>query len=333
MTIPPPLRHLRTVKFIPTIEPESICNQGWDVHIVSFGQAASPGVDHFNTGFVHAWGRDWLITRRSEYDPKIRIGHNSMMAFGLTDFKPMVGYKLRPHTIAQGKEHHEDPRAIFDGEHAWISCCNYVWDAANNLWSGAHQAIFKFDKNWMCVQRFDPIYGNNIDKFPAVLGPEKNWLWFFHQGEIHMVYRTHPHAVVVFDKQLKYLRETASEWDNSGWRYGQMRGGTPPVLHGGLYWSFFHSSIDKGAGEKRRYYMGAYCFEAKPPFKVVGYTEKPLLIGSKKDRWAIAKPACIFCVGAAIRDGTWIITGGVNDFDTFLGKFPHAEIERRVIRI
>lgn len=329
---PPPLNLLRPPKFIPTAEPPSITQQGFNVEIVDFGLQKIAGVDYFNSGLVNAWGRDWLLARRSQYDPNIWLGRNSIMAFGMTNLKPQVGYPLKPKPLL-GQEHWEDSRAIFHDSHVYLSCCNFVWYPKDNVWTGAHIAVAKFDKHWKCVERFDPVYGYNLDRVSGKLGHEKNWLWFIHDGEWHMIYKASPHAVVVFDDKLKYVRETASEWDSTKWHYGEIRGGCPPVLVGGKYWTFFHSSVPMGGNLKRRYYMGAYCFESKPPFNVLGFTPKPLLIGSKHDRWAVTKPCCVFCVGSLFRDGEWILSGGVNDFDTFIARIPHEELERRIISV
>lgn len=329
----PPLNLLRPPKFVATVtEPPSITQQGFDVRIVDFGMQKKSTVDFFNSGLVNAWGRDWLLTRRSEYDPEIWLGRNQIWAFGLTDLAPQVGYPLKPKALLGG-EHWEDGRGYFHDNHVWISACNFVWYPKDNMWTGAHIAVAKFNKNWKCVERFDPVYGNNLDRVSGKMGHEKNWLWFIHEGEWHMIYKASPHAVVVFDEKLKYVRETASEWPSSGWPYGEIRGGCPPVLVDGKYWTFFHSSIPMGANLKRRYFMGVYCFEAKPPFRVTGFTPKPLLTGSKHDRWAVGKPCCVFPVGSIFRNGEWIISGGVNDFDTFIARIPHGEIEKSITKV
>lgn len=306
------------------IEPEypSITQQGLDVKIVDFRAALLPGVDYFNSSLVALPDRDWLVVRRSKFDPNIWVGKNDLVAFAMNRDVPQVGRALTPQLL-NADEHCEDPLAIYHEGHVWVGACNFRW--FTDKWTGAHQALFKFDTKWNCLKRYDPVYGHNLDRCSGIKGHEKNWLWFFHGGRLYMVYRAEPHTVVQFDQNVKAIAEHKTEWQ-SGWEWGEIRGGTSPTLAGdGLYWTFFHSS-KPWRGGKRRYVMGAYAFEPKPPFKVVAITVKPLLIGSTYDRWHKDKPPCVFSRGATYRGDRWTISGGVNDFDSFICHLPHSDL-------
>ena len=78
--------------------------------------------------------------------------------------------------------------------------------------------------------------------------------------------------------------------------------------------------------------MGVYSFEAKPPFRITGITETPLLIGSWRDRWKNGCPLVVFPCGADLRNGKWFVTGGQNDLDSFWVEIPHEDLVKRVAK-
>ena len=83
----------------------------------------------------------------------------------------------------------------------------------------------------------------------------------------------------------------------------------------------------------RRYHMGCYTFDAKPPFALKRYTQLPILSGSQHDRFAHPKPLVVFPCGACLRDGVWQISMGVNDLDCALMEIPHSELEKLMTTI
>ena len=160
---------------------------------------------------------------------------------------------------------------------------------------------------------------------------EKNWLWFEHGGRLHTIYMTDPHRVITWNQDYTAADQTfeTAAPDESWWRFGHARGGTPPVLVGDEYWSFFHSSTpwtEWTSAQKRRYHMGAYAFEAKPPFRITRFAKVPLLTGSPYDPWAPGQPLVVFPCGAILRNNTWLVTLGVNDMASAWIEIPHADL-------
>jgi predicted GH43/DUF377 family glycosyl hydrolase len=96
------------------------------------------------------------------------------------------------------------------------------------------------------------------------------------------------------------------------WNWGEIRGGTTPVLVGDMYFTFHHSSLP-WKGRYRRYYAGALAFDAFPPFKPRLITPDPLLKGSQNDVWAQRKPLVVFPCGSIYENGKWLVSCGVND--------------------
>ena len=77
---------------------------------------------------------------------------------------------------------------------------------------------------------------------------ERNWMPFSHDDQLLAVYTISPH--VILRLRLADAHEVRCEplyttqWNSSAYtrRFGEMRGGTPPVRVGDTYYSFFHSS-------------------------------------------------------------------------------------------
>ena len=304
-----------------------------------FGKLKTPNVCYFNSGLVERPDGLWLIVRRSRNERNVRIGFNDLMAFMLDkDMTPSFGLTMRfPHFF--DKEHFEDPRAIFHRGVTYLSACNFVVVNNGRGWTGAHQVLLPVPsmdhKNtWVCPNRIDPIYGTNGPAIGKDTGAEKNWLWFFHQDQLHMVYQASPHIVCRFSPAGKFEQEYKTFEKTLEWPYGTIRGGTPPVLtdDGDEYLTFFHSSLPDEEYH-RRYYMGAYTFEAQPPFRITRMTTEPLLAGSHQDVWSKDKPLVVFPCGSRLKDGKWLVTMGVNDLASAWIEIPHAELEPKLAEV
>lgn len=292
----------------------------------NFGKWEQDGVNYFNPGLVKRPDAMWLIARRSKHNPKFKIGFNDLVAFKLDDKNiPAMGVKIKLRAAFPDLEHFEDPRALIHKNQVWISCCNFVM--RNNQWTGAHQIITRVNYIWESERRFDPVYGNNGSDLGKQKGSEKNWTWFFHEDNPHLIYYTIPHQVVMFDNDFKLVK-TYETQPQVEWEFGQPRGGTPPVLVGEEYWSFFHSSTT-WKFPKRQYHMGAYAFEARPPFKITRMTLLPLLSGSRQDPYSEAKPLVVFPCGAVLRNDKWLVSFGVNDLMAAWIEIPHEDVLRR----
>jgi len=301
---------------------EQAAFNNWRAGFFDFGIAKKNGTDYFNCGLVNRPDGLWLVTRRSRYVPGIRFGMNDVVSFLLNGKTPLRGVRVQFERRFPD-EQWEDPRAIYHNGKTYISCCNFIW--TNRGWTGAHQIISEISDGWQSVKRYDPDWANNGINIGLNAGHEKNWLWFFHDGLPHLVYGSSPHCVVrsseTFDPINCWFTPNELEWD-----YGQVRGGTPPIRVAEKYWTFFHSSLPLDG--RKQYHMGAYAFEAKPPFRITRITSFPLLSGSKLDRSSTSKPWVVFPNGALLREGKWTVTMGVNDLDCAWVEIPHTDLER-----
>ena len=302
--------------------PPSITKQThWPVRILD---ELPKDAEYFNPGLVDKPDGRWLVARKSKH-------MNSLMAFRLKGDRtvgPGVPIKI---VARQADEHFEDPRVFYHAGRMWLSCCNFMWGP---VWTGAHQILCEISNDWQMIRRHDVVYGGNGNHVAANHRWEKNWLWFFHDGKAHMIYTVLPHVVVEFDAKLNAVRQYVTDAKSKiSWPFGDPRGGTPPVLIGDEYWTFFHSSSDWKEMVSRRYHMGCYTFDAKPPFALKRYTQLPILSGSQHDRFAHPKPLVVFPCGACLRDGVWQISMGVNDLDCALIEIPHSELEKLMTTI
>ena len=303
----------------------------WPVHFVNYGRALDIGINprFFNASIIENAGKVWLVSRRAEEKDGSTHGMNSIWTFQLNDqLQPVFGQQI-PLAGPYKHQHFEDPRITRWQGRMWLSFCTFVVNP-DHTWHGAHQGAAMLMDDWQVSSMHDPLYGDNGGSVLQNTGNEKNWLWFEHESDLMCVYMTHPHKVLkwTFGPTVSDSFNTeANHFDR--WEYGHARGGTPPVRVGDEYWSFFHSSIDGAATNgRRRYYMGAYAFEAKPPFAVTRVSKLPILIASEEDPFYKSLPAVVFPSGALLRDGEWTVSLGVNDCATAVIRIPHGDIEK-----
>lgn len=313
---------------------EQAAKRGWACDYFDFGRAETLGVEFFNPGLVRRPDGLWLLVRRSEVTPGMWYGRNAIWACKLDENKKPLGGPMLQFPNSKVDEQFEDPRAVFWNNQTWIGCVNFTW-FTNGSWTGAHQMIGVFqdkggsditDETWHPLVRRDPIIGTNRGTAGHTHGKHnKNLLWWFIDGKLHCLYTSDPWNVVQFgnkwEEQIPYVA------DGVIWKYGVVRGGTPPVRAGDFFYTFFHSSLP-WRGRYRRYHMGAIAFETSPPFRPVFWTQEPILSGSQNDPWAQKKPLVVFPCGAVLENGKWLISLGVNDLKSAWIEIPHDDLTR-----
>lgn len=313
---------------------------GWQAGYYDFGKLEGQGTDFFNPSIIERPDGLWLLTRASGLHRQgFQYGQNSIIAFQLdeTGKVPKMGKILR-WPVDNPEQHFEDPRGVFnpDFNQVMLGCCTFLWNGPGD-WTGPHQAFGVFDcvpsdleKDWICKKMDYPLVGGNPGSMEKILEHkdyEKNWLWWIHDRQLHLLYKAAPWLVIQFGDRWSDRKEFKG--NVVSWPNGEIRGGTPPVKVGDYYWTFHHSSLP-WKGRYRRYYAGALAFDAKPPFTPRLITYQPLLQGSQNDPWAQHKPLVIFPCGAVIRDGTWLISCGINDMRAAWVEIPHEALLKRM---
>lgn len=304
----------------------------WECGIFNFGKALMQGADYFNCGIVQRPDGLFLIVRRSRLGARNALRINDIIAFRMEGKTLSFGQKIKMEKRAR-MEQFEDPRAIYYDGKTYVSCCSFIRNKRGC--THPHQIIAEVNENWESVRRYDPVYGKNGNDTRCNIGPEKNWLWFFHNNFPALIYKACPHTIEKFSQDFCASHSHSayqSEWDSSIWHHGEIRGGTPPVLVDGEYWTFFHSHTPYSDG-MRQYHMGAYAFQSHPPFAITRITSEPLLSGSRLDRTSPKKPLVVFPQGALLQHDNWLIVGGCNDLDCFHITIPHSELTGRLIKL
>lgn len=293
---------------------------------------------HLNPGIAQDGdGKTWLVSRRWEKisSPAYNQSnwHSTLQATQIE-----IGERVK---VIEGSEieldfgtppmiEHEDPRVVFSAGQFAVSYC--TWEKQLRVAHG-RQGFATFDKQWNLIGSHFPDYGKNKDKTEAdfeteedPLKPkwEKNWIWFVHKGHWHVVYSFSPFRIY---RLGRYISEPCGA-EPKIWKHGIVRGGTPPVFHAGLYWTFFHSSMP-WRGRQKRYYMGAYAFNEQ--FEIARMTPEPLLSGSDRDARMLGGPLVIFPGGAIVNRGKWFVVGGCNDEQCFWIEIPHMDLEKVTI--
>lgn len=335
----------RPVHFVPELNRQT----DWKFGYFSFGRLERGPLPRrfFNATVLNHQGADWLFARLAEDVPEHRFGRNSIWVFKLDEkHVPVHGRKI-DFPAQNEAQHYEDPRITrFSDGRICLSYTTFVIEVSHEeegttSWYGAHQAIAFLDDDFNVVEIVDPMYGGNGGSVFLNTKDEKglpinqkNWNWFTHDYGVYLLYMTEPHEIVRWGadwtpEEVIRMQSKISVWEP----YGHPRGGTPPIRIGDEYWSFFHSSTpwnewnrSHPGDAKRRYHMGAYAFEAKPPFHITRITESPLLTGSSRDPWMPGLPLVVFPCGSILRDGTWFVTMGINDCASAWIEIPHEDL-------
>jgi predicted GH43/DUF377 family glycosyl hydrolase len=170
-------------------------------------------------------------------------------------------------------------------------------------------------------------------KSPEGRSVEKNWVFFSHGKDMYCVYHAGRgmHEVHEFGSG-----EMVPRWSTPNameWHWGEIRGGSSPVPADGQYWTFFHSRcLQKRA---LRYFMGAYAFEACPPFRVTAYTPMPLYTPPEPSRCFGPRDVkhVIFPGGLLRVGGEWLVFSGYNDERIVVSRISHARLAGLMVKL
>lgn len=167
-------------------------------------------------------------------------------------------------------EYSEDPRALLWGGGIYLS----YNDEIPHIMGGRSIHITKLSHS---LTPSDNRYNLDLCLKPV----EKNWAPFLHNDEVYFEYSINPHKIIKWNQESNIIEHQLShergirrsiEWER---KWGILRGGTPAQLVGNEYLSFFHSSFrELGVNW---YVMGAYTFEAEPPFRITKISKAPII--------------------------------------------------------
>lgn len=170
----------------------------------------------------------------------------------------------------------EDPRAILVNNQLYLLYNALNTDNLNNRC----MYVAHLDKT-----SFDVTYNTILDMNLQWI--EKNWSPFEYIGAdqkacFFLEYQISPRKLLQLpDPQVNKMENLILPLEVSylplSWqkKWGKVRGGTPAQKIGNEYLGFFHSSFKENG--LLWYVMGAYTFEAHPPFRITGISNHPIL--------------------------------------------------------
>lgn len=124
--------------------------------------------------------------------------------------------------------------------------------------------------------RLSPFPGESTQK------REKSWVPFEYEDQLLLAYSLSPHVIFAPDLQSGACTEVVRSSQKIDWGFGELRGGTQASIEGGSYLAFFHSSLPMStihSNDKTiaHYFIGAYTYEAEPPFKIKTISCEPIV--------------------------------------------------------
>jgi len=202
----------------------------------------------------------------------------------------------------------------------------------NDRLYGAYVVSTSIDGLFRSYMAYGQIEGNEIGHIqPHYAGNDfrgmtKNWLPFIHDSKLHFIYGIKGKEQITlcmdFDQVRAEYRSPAPTW-----AWGEIRGGAI-VPHGDNFLRFFHSRQDYG-NRALRYFIGASIIEAKPPFRTLAVSSKPIIEGD--ERWTAnvkhwkANVAIIY--GAIVlADGKYLLSYGRNDCECCFAELTEHDL-------
>lgn len=150
---------------------------------------------------------------------------------------------------------------------------------------------------------------------------EKNHVPLEWDGELNVIYRHNQIEDGDTSKitQVIYCPSDKREMKTPAlrWPWGEIRGGTTPILWKGKLLKFFHSMLENEMPPVNlRYTIGAMLMKAEKPFQMLQVSKRPILRGSEiggNETRQFFKRNVVFPGGSIEHEGGWLISIGVND--------------------
>jgi predicted GH43/DUF377 family glycosyl hydrolase len=175
----------------------------------------------------------------------------------------------------------------------------------------------------------DVIYSHFLDVPPSNIvgtdsdGREKNWIPIVSYDTLYLLYSDIPRTFIhCIDNGTNLSVKKYDKLNfNVTWKYGNIRGGCPPIEYdeNSLIW-FFHSSkkvqFSLQTPSDKIYFIGAYLTTKSYPFSITQITQYPIFFGFSSPILANRsyQTNVVFPCGAICEDDTFIISMGINDY-------------------
>jgi predicted GH43/DUF377 family glycosyl hydrolase len=170
---------------------------------------------------------------------------------------------------------------------------------------------------------------------------EKNWVPFEYENCLLLSQSINPHHVSYVASEANACHTVAYSSASIDWQWGELRGGTPALKDGNEYIAFFHSSRDiqtVQANEKKltHYVMGAYTFNAAPPFNLTKISPAPIVAKTfyQEPYHQTWKPLrVVFPVGVVCDDKHIWVSYGRQDHEAWIIKFDKEGLYKSLVSL
>jgi predicted GH43/DUF377 family glycosyl hydrolase len=125
------------------------------------------------------------------------------------------------------------------------------------------------------------------------------------------------------------------------WGWGVPRGGTQAIRDGDHYIAFFHSWADvptvQSNGQKITHYvMGAYTFDARPPFALQAVSPEPIVAKDfyEPPYYKTWKPMrCVFPAGVVLDEESIWVSYGRQDHECWVVKMDKKKLLNSLVSV
>lgn len=289
----------------------------------------------FNPTFVRLSAEHAVaIIRRDQFPPVPGKG---------TIWMVPVDAQMRPSgTPAMLINRGEDPRAVVIGNRLLLFYCVIDRDTEDRV-CGSTMKLAEFEiegGSGLTLRKHFQLPKNPLGLArPGDRGAdwEKNWVPFVvSDTEVALIYSHDPWHVIVLDVDPA-TEARRFKGHHAGpvlkWRYGQIRGGTPPIAFDDeRLITFFHSSLV--VGSRKLYMVGACTFDRAAPHTPRAITRDPLLVapyhsGAHRFGWRFAG-SVVFPLGAERGGAGYRLLSGLDDGEIGSFAIPHEALAERL---
>lgn len=263
----------------------------------------------FNGSIAELNGRTYLAYRRCWDRARVALVELN------TNWQPLGEAKeLALGKLLEDRDAQEDPRLFVHRGQLHVSYTGCTFSKGK-----LHVSI--------CVARLDENLNVEYTWYPhcpARQEWEKNWGFFSNQGDLYAVHSISPHRILLMARHDAW-EFPAEKFTLPGGVFGLLRGGCPPILHNGEYYSFFHGCTKPRWGT---YSIGVYTFSSVHPFHPKRFCPSPLLWPTPSEKPSPMVADVVFPAGAILRDGHWHVSYGYYDQEIRVATWECKDIER-----
>jgi predicted GH43/DUF377 family glycosyl hydrolase len=291
-----------------------------------------PGHPFANNPSITRWKGRLLLSFRS-----YNMATGSTNPFGLVwldeEFNPVSTPQIFElpfkNPVLASKQ--QDPRLITVGDRLFAVYNNILENVTHKEMRRMFVVEFHYDRDTFtasepeCITHFE---SENEMRY------EKNWVPFAYNGQLHLGYSVIPHKIFRPILGTNSCETVSTSKNTFPWDWGHPRGGTQAILDKDHYLGFFHSWADVHTVQSNNkkithYVMGAYIFEAHPPFNIIAASPHPIVSSGFYDPpyYKTWKPLrCVFPGGLIVDENYAWVTYGRQDHEVWIAKIDKKKL-------